>query len=604
MPSRSAAIAILLLPLAPAASLAQPQGSVGAFSDVTIEGSVLEPSPIEISDDAELAGLITVPDGFSVEVAARDLGNARMLAVSDAGHVYVTRRDNGDVIRLNDAEGDGYFDDFSVVAERPGLHGIAFDGDTVFLVTVNDVYTAPVEADGSFGDLTRIIDDLPDGGQHPNRTLAIGPDEHLYISVGSTCNACAETNPENATILRASKDGKSRAIFASGLRNTIGFDWEPQSGNLYGVDHGTDWLGDEEQQEELNLIEQGKQYGWPYVYDFSNFNPQDNPPEGMTLEEWAQMSEEPVLGYTAHSAPMQMAFYDAAAFPAEYRGDAFVAMRGSWNRRPPSGYEIARIDFEDGEPVAFEHFAQGFLIEEEDGGYGFLGRLAGLAVAPDGSLLVTDDTNGVLYRISYDGEEGQGTEEGGSVGAQTPSTVPEPAETPLAIEQFEAEAMLEVTSSFPEGGDIPIAHSAEGHNASPELSWSGAPGEARSFVVIMSDPDAAFPKPFVHWIVYDIPGGTTALREGLPTQSVLPEPLSLKQGANSRNAVGYFGPRPPAGDPAHHYHFQVFALDVETLGLDPGANREDVLAAMEGHVIGKGEIVGLFQRPAPERPEG
>src|SRR5690606_41633032 len=104
-------------------------------------------------------------------------------------------------------------------------------------------------------------------------------------------------------------------------------------GRLYGADHGTDWLGDEEQQEELNLVEQGKKYGWPYIYDFSNFNPQDNPPEGMTLEQWAEQSEEPLLGYTAHAAPMQMTFYTGTAFPEEYRGDAFIAMRGSWNRR-------------------------------------------------------------------------------------------------------------------------------------------------------------------------------------------------------------------------------------------------------------------------------
>ena len=142
--------------------------------------------------------------------------------------------------------------------------------------------------DGTFGELERIINDLPDGGQHPNRTLGIGPDDHLYISAGSTCNACAETNPESATLLRASKDGTSRTIFAKGLRNTIGFDWQPESGVLWGMDHGIDWLGDEEQVEELNRLEQGKQYGWPYVYGMGEFNPQDHPPEGITLEQWAR----------------------------------------------------------------------------------------------------------------------------------------------------------------------------------------------------------------------------------------------------------------------------------------------------------------------------
>uniref|UniRef100_UPI0022406AE0 PQQ-dependent sugar dehydrogenase n=1 Tax=Paracoccus beibuensis TaxID=547602 RepID=UPI0022406AE0 len=328
---------------------AQPQGEVGQYSDVTIEGSVLEPEPVTIEDDAELASRISVPDGFAVTVVGREMGNARMLAVHDSGQVYATRRTEGDVIRLVDEDVDGSFESHATVASRPGMHGIAFDGDTVFLVTVNDVYTAPVNEDGSFGDLTRIIDDLPEGGQHPNRTLAIGPDGKLYISVGSTCNACGETNPENATLLRAEPDGSSRAIFASGLRNTIGFGWQPETGDLYGADHGIDWLGDEEQVEELNLIAQGSKYGWPYVYGMSEHNPQDNPPEGITLEDWAAQSEEPALGYTPHAAPMQMAFYTGSAFPEEYRGDAFIAMRGSWNRRPPSGYEITRADFRDGQ---------------------------------------------------------------------------------------------------------------------------------------------------------------------------------------------------------------------------------------------------------------
>lgn len=368
------------------AVMAQPKGEVGTYSDVTINGSIVEPKPITVADDAKLAAMIKVPEGFKVEVVGRDLGNTRMLAVH-GNHIYATRRQESDVIRLDDKDGDGKFEAFTEVAERPGMHGIAFDGDTVYLVTVHDVYNAPVKEDGSFGPLTRIIDNLPDAGQHANRTLAIGPDNMLYITVGSTCNECQEPNPENATILRATKDGKSRSIFASHLRNTIGFGWEPTTGAMYGADHGIDWLGDNEQQEEFNKIEMGKNYGWPYIYDFSHENPEHNPPKGETLEDWKKMSTEPVLGYTAHSAPMQMVFYTGTAFPAEYQGDAFIAQRGSWNRRPPSGYEISRVDFKDGKPVSWGHFATGFLQKGDDG-YGFLGRLAGLTQTPDGALLL------------------------------------------------------------------------------------------------------------------------------------------------------------------------------------------------------------------------
>jgi glucose/arabinose dehydrogenase len=224
----------------------------------------------------------------------------------------------------------------------------------------------------------------------------------LYISVGSTCNACDETGPEHATILRAKPDGTARVIYASGLRNTIGFAWHPSTRELWGMDHGIDWLGDDDQPEELNRLAQGKQYGWPYIYADGKHNPQDEPPGDISMEQWARMSEPPVLLYTAHSAPMQMVFYSASQFPAEYRGSAFVAMHGSWNRNPPSGYEVVRIRFEAGRPVAIEPFLTGFLVDQ-GGSYGAIGRPVGLAVARDGSLLVSDDMNGVIYSVSRDG---------------------------------------------------------------------------------------------------------------------------------------------------------------------------------------------------------
>lgn len=584
-----------LTALATGSAAAQPQGDVGEYSDVIIEGSVLEPRKIEIGGDEELAGLIKAPVGFRVEVFARNLVNPRMLAVSDAGTLYATRRSVGDVIMLRDQDGDGKADGVKTVASRPGMHGIAFDGDRVFLATVNDVYVADVLPDGTFGVLKRIINDLPDGGQHPNRTLAIGPDDMLYISVGSTCNACPESNPESASLLRASKDGKTRAIFARGLRNTIGFDWEPSTGALYGFDHGIDWLGDEAQVEELNLIERGKQYGWPYVYGKDEFNPQDNPPEGMTLEQWADMSEEPALGYTAHAAPMQMAFYDGVAFPENYRGDAFVAMRGSWNRRPPAGYEIVRVDFEDGKPVGFERFLEGFLIRQQDGSYGYLGRLSGIAVGKDGSLFVSDDSNGIIYRVSH---EDTAEVTASITRPEAPKTVAEAAPSEIAVNLLEpkADARIALTAPFEHQAPIPLANAADGDNASPTLGWSGAPEGTKSFVLIVDDPDAKQPKPFLHWSVYDIPAGVTSLREGLPTEPILPDPKGVKQGTNSMGATGYFGPKPPVEDPAHHYHFQLFALDVPTLGLKPGAAREELLTAMKDHVLAAGEVVGTFKR--------
>jgi len=591
-PSSLACLVAVLL--GSGAASAQPSGTIGQYSDVIVEGSILEPRKLELAPD-EVAALLRLPDAFRAEVYASELVNPRMLAVSDAGHLYATRRSVGDVVLLKDENGDGQADAVRTVASRPGMHGIAFDGDKVFLATVNDVYVADVAEDGSFGPLQRIINDLPDGGQHPNRTLAVGPDGMLYISVGSTCNACAETNPESATMLRAAPDGSSRTIFATGLRNTIGFDWEPGSGSLYGFDHGIDWLGDEEQTEELNLIEKGKQYGWPYVYDDGKFNPQDNPPEGITLEQWAAQSTNPLLGYTPHAAPMQMAFYGGSAFPEAYRGDLFIAMRGSWNRRPPSGYEVLRVDFENGRPARFEKFLEGFLIQQEDGSYGYLGRLSGIAVGKDGALFVADDSNGVVYRITH---EKAAAGASSSSAADIPDVVPKPPAEAIAIEQLPPPEGAGLAITAPYGHEEPMAviHSADGDNASPAISWSDAPEGTQSFAILLDDPDAAEPKPFTHWIVYDVPASVTALREGLPTDPVLPDPDGVRQGTNSAGSTGYLGPKPPVGDPPHHYHLQIFALSVPTLDLPAAPTRQQVLAAMKGHVLAAADHVGTFQR--------
>ena len=595
MANRLSAFALCATALVlPSVSHAQLKGTVGEASDVTIQGSILEPEKLMVSEDARLTGLIKAPAGFKVDVFARDLINPRMLAVSAKGIVYATRRAVGDVIMLKDGNNDGKADGVVTVASRPNMHGIAFDANKVFLVTIHDVYSADVREDGTFGPLTRIIDDLPDAGQHANRTIKVGPDGMLYISVGSTCNECQEDNPENATIVRASKDGKTRTIFASGLRNTIGFDWEPTTGVLYGIDHGIDWLGDEVQIEELNRIEQGKKYGWPYVYGMSGINPHINPPEGITLNEWAKQSTEPVLGYTAHSAPMQMAFYGGTAFPADYKGDAFIAMRGSWNRRPPSGYEVVRVNFENGKPVGFEKFLEGFLLQQENGKYGYLGRLAGIAVGKDGSLFVADDSNGIVYKVSYTGAVARQSNEGLTI----PNVVTDMPASQIATDLVKAkiDQTIAVKAAFDKDGPIPVQNVADGDNASPAIEWSAFPEETKSFVLIADDPDATQPKPFTHWLAYDIPASTTKLREGVPGTPVLQDPRAMKQGANSMGSIGYTGPKPPVGDSAHHYHFQVFALDVDTVGLEPGAKRDAVLKAMEGHVLAKGQIIGTFER--------
>ncbi|MFL6546582.1 MAG: YbhB/YbcL family Raf kinase inhibitor-like protein, partial [Candidatus Udaeobacter sp.] len=417
--------------------------------------------------------------------------------------------------------------------------------------------------------------------------------------VGSTCNECAEPNGENATILRSSLDGKQRSVFASGLRDTIGWGWQPQTGELWGMDHGMDWLGDDKQPEELNHIQKGKRYGWPYVWGDGQFNPHIDPPGGVRKSEWAQVSVPMVLGYTAHSAPMQLSFYNAAQFPAEFQGDAFVSMRGSWNRKPASGYEVVRIHFKDGQAMSIQPFVTGFITPE-----GEYGRIVGNAIAKDGSLLFTDDRNGVIYRVSYTGSTAQ---------RATMVRVPNQpmlkqnrvgVTTALAISQLRSAGKLTVSSTaFSNGSAIPPLYSSYGQNASMPLSWTAGPNGTQSYAILMEDPDAkGAPLPVIHWVVWNIPTTVHGLREGLERLDRLDDPNRLQQGPNTSGTIGYKGPKPPVGDPSHHYHIEVFAVDSK-LALRLGANRDDLLKALQGHVLASGELLGLFARPDhPEKP--
>jgi glucose/arabinose dehydrogenase len=373
------------------------QAGSGAESGAGGEGGmgIFRPERRDFTPE-RLAGLNVAP-GFVVNAFATSLGNARMLAVHGE-HVYVTRTEQGDVIRLQDSNDDGQSDSVTTVAQGlENVHGIAITGDQVYLATINEVMRGDIDTAGGFQNLTTIIDDLPDGGQHYRRTLGVGPDGALYISVGSSCDACAEPDPEHATLLRASLDGTTRSVFARGLRNTIGFDWHPSTNELWGMDHGSDMRGDDIPPEELNHLTQGSNYGWPYCFGARVVDPIIDDPTGTTKEAYCATTEPAVLAAQAHSAPIGLTFYAGTAFPEAYRDDAFVAFHGSWDRSVPVGYRVVRVRFEAGEPVAFEDFVSGFLIEN---GAAFFGRPAGITTGPDGALLFSDDINGTIYRVA------------------------------------------------------------------------------------------------------------------------------------------------------------------------------------------------------------
>jgi Raf kinase inhibitor-like YbhB/YbcL family protein len=588
-------------PEPPPPALSPPAPAPSASANVEVVGHVFKPTSLPAPEVAALH----VPKGFQITKLADNLGNARMLAVGKTGAVYVSRRETGDVLMLP-LDGKGGVGAPVRVASRSGLHGIAFRGDQVYLASPNEVYVADVRPDGRFGPLDMIIHDLPDAGQHNTRTVAIGPDDMLYISVASTCNECNETSPESATMLRASLDGKTRSIFASGLRDVVGWGWHPTTGELWAMDHGMDWLGDDVQVEELNRIENGKRYGWPYVFgEHNEVNPHVDPPGKLSKEEWRTTSEPAVLGYTAHASPMQMSFYTGTQFPAEYRGDAFVSMRGSWNRRPASGYEVVRVHFENGKPINFQPFVTGFLTAA-----GESGRLCGNAIMLDGSLIFSDDRNGVVYRVAYVGSDASP----GSATAAAPSA-PMKAQTadakvmPLAKDRPETKptasgGVLTVTSpAFANNAPIPPVFSDYEQKASFPLRWTAGPAGTKTYAIIVEDPDSKQPPlPVVHWVVWNIPADVTSLREGLAKGVQLEDPKGLRQGPGTSGLVGYRGPRPPAGAPPHHYHAQIFAVDT-ALSLPGSADRDQVLAALGGHVLASGELVGTFARPdRPRRP--
>lgn len=341
---------------------------------------------------------LTVPKGFKVSVVATGLGKPRMMAIGAGGSLYITRRDQGDVLLLNDTDGDDRFDEMkTVITKFAGVHGIAIHEGDLYLCSNRELKKAKIKTDGTLEEPTMLISDLPDGGQHGNRTIAFGQDGMLYISVGSTCNDCGETNAESATLLQAKPDGSSRRIFARGLRNTIGFDWHPQTKEIWGADNGTDWRGDEIPHEELNKISEGGNYGWPLVYDNQQVDQTREDPIGTTKEAFAKTTVSPALLFPAHSAPINLVFMSkASSFPAEYKNDALISLHGSWNRKNPEGYLIKRIHFENGKPTKHEDFLTGFLSKD---GKSRFGRPAGLVIFDKG-VYISDDENGVIYSVT------------------------------------------------------------------------------------------------------------------------------------------------------------------------------------------------------------
>mgnify|MGYP001587956624 CR=1 FL=1 len=332
---------------------------------------------------------IYLPEGFQINIYAAGLDGARFMTVGPEGDIYLSEMGAGRIVVLPDRDGDGVADDAITYADgldRP--HGLAFYNGSLYAAETGRVLRLP-DADGDLrADLQEvIIPDLPARGGHITRTIGFGPDGMLYVSVGSSCNVC-EDDPRRAAILRFTPDGRNEEVYAPGLRNAVGFLWRPGTGELWATDNGRDMLGDDIPPDEVNIVAQGRHYGWPYCYGDRVADP------AFDRAEFCEGTEPPLVKLQAHSAPLGLRFYTGIKFPEEYRGDLFVALHGSWNRRVPTGYKVVRVRLSD--PPTVEDFATGWLVGERA-----WGRPVDILVGKDGALYVSDDYAGAVYRISY-----------------------------------------------------------------------------------------------------------------------------------------------------------------------------------------------------------
>ncbi len=334
---------------------------------------------------------LRLPPGFAIETVAR-VPNARGMALGSDRRVYVGSRDAG---RVYAVEFDTGWRNGRVKVIASGLEmpvGVAWrDGDLYVSAVSRILRFAGIDARIDAPPRPQVVfDRLPRDGHHGWRFIAFGPDGWLYVPVGAPCNIC-EPEPPYAGIHRLRPDGSAFEAVAWGVRNSVGFDWHPGSGDLWFTDNGRDGLGDDAPAEELNRVERpGEHFGYPYCHGGNLADPEFG--GRRACREFSP----PALSLPAHSAPLGMRFYRGSAFPAAYRGQIFIALHGSWNRSRKSGYEIVLARLEGQRVVAREPFVTGWLRGESA-----WGRPADLLELPDGSLLVSDDLAGALYRITY-----------------------------------------------------------------------------------------------------------------------------------------------------------------------------------------------------------
>ncbi|MEL6670898.1 MAG: sorbosone dehydrogenase family protein [Bacteroidota bacterium] len=351
--------------------------------------------PAESGGPIQLSSL-EVPAGFQIDLYAEGVANARAMCWGAQGTLFVGSRSAGKVYALRDEDGDQQAEVRHVIAE--GLDqplGVAFHQGTLFISDLDKIFRL-ADIESRLTDppsLELVTDDLPADRWHGGKYLGVGPDEKLYVAVGAPCNICERDYEEYMHIRRMNLDGSGGEVYAKGIRNSVGFSWHPTTGELWFTDNGRDFLGDDLPPDELNRVEEaGQHFGYPYCH--AGVHPD---PKFGTKYPCADF-QAPVQALHPHGAALGLSFYQGNMFPAAYKQRVFIAEHGSWNRSEPIGYQVSQVTLEGGQAISYEPFVRGWLADGKA-----WGRPVDVLEAPDGSLLISDDQAGVIYRVWYKG---------------------------------------------------------------------------------------------------------------------------------------------------------------------------------------------------------
>lgn len=345
-----------------------------------------------------LSARLTLPAGFKAAYFARGVP-VRFMTLGSDGAVYASEPGNGRVVRIWDVNGDGVAD--STVTAVDGLdhpHGLAFHKGYLYIANTGGVSRVRLGADGRALGAPVQVNSYDGGGGHWTRSIAFGADSAMYVSIGSSCNLCAESNPQRAAVMRFDEDGSNGRVYASGLRNAVGIALDPATGELWVSQNERDNLPPDHQDlppEEINILRDGGDYGWPYCYSLHGRVVPSPDMSGASAAR-CEGTIPAALEMQAHSAPLGITFLDRATnFPEDWRGDLLVAFHGSWDRDTPTGAKVVRVRVSGGKPVSYEDFVTGWQLP--DGRR--WGRPVDVTVYKDGSVLISDDGANAIYRV-------------------------------------------------------------------------------------------------------------------------------------------------------------------------------------------------------------